>query len=210
MVFSGQRHPGDDALVRRYMADRGFDALQPADERVVRHVETCGRCGARYQTLATRFDEASVASLDAADAVFTDARLARQRERIMRRIDVHGARVLPFPVAELGTRGAARPPSMMRWIAAAAAASLLVGLTAGRVWHLSEESAGTRVARGTVTDPSDVTGGPLVMTAALTRQDLDNALLEEVELALSAPRTPELRAIDALTLEASDAAGPPR
>jgi hypothetical protein len=192
------------------MADRGFDALQPEDERVVRHVETCGPCGARYQTLTTNLDEAAVASLDAADAVFTEARLVHQRERIMRRIDVHGARVLPFPVAELGARRAARQPSMMRWIAAAAAASLLVGLTAGRVWHLSDDAAATRIARATVTSPSDVTGGTRVMTAALTRQDLDNALLAEVELALSSPRTPELRAIDALTLEVSDAALPPR
>jgi hypothetical protein len=134
-VFRDRRHPGDDALVRRYMADRGFDALQPEDERVVRHVETCASCGVRYQAVRTHLDGAAVASLYAADAVFTEERLARQRERIMRRIDVHGARVLPFPAAEPEARGSTRSPSARRWVAAAAAAGLLVGLTAGRVWH---------------------------------------------------------------------------
>ena len=209
-MFRGKRHPNDDALVRRYMADRGFDALQPEDERVVRHVETCAPCGVRYQTFRTHLDEAAVASSDAADAVFTEERLAHQRERIMRRIDVHGARVLPFPVAEPGARGPAHQRSVLRWVTAAAAAGLLVGLTAGRVLHLGDETAATRIARSTAPRPSDVNGSGRVMTAALTRQDLDNALLSEIEMALSSPRTPELRAIDSLTLEVSDTARPPR
>jgi hypothetical protein len=209
-VFRGKRHPSDDALVRRYMADRGFDALQPEDERVVRHVETCAPCGVRYHVMKTHLDGTAVASLDAADAVFTEERLAHQHERIMRRIDVHGARVLPFPVAEPDARASAHSPSVSRWVAAAAAAGLLVGLTAGRVWHLGNDTTATQTAGSSATAPADVNGRGQVITAALARQDLDNAFLSEVEMALSSPRTPELRAIDSLTLEVSDTARAPR
>jgi len=192
------------------MADRGFDALQPGDERVVRHIETCAPCGGRYQTLRTHLDEAAVMSLDAADAVFSDGQLAHQRERIMRRIDVHGARVLPFPVAEPAVRAFAFPRSALRWTAAAAVAGLLVGITAGRVMRVGEERSPAPVASSTAIRPADLNGTGRVMTAALKRQELDNALLSEIELALSSPRTPELRAIDSLTLEVSDTTGPPR
>jgi hypothetical protein len=78
------------------------------------------------------------------------------------------------------------------------------------VLRLGEETAATPIARSAATRPSDVNGSGRVMTAALTRQDLDNALLSEIEMALSSPRTPELRPIDSLTLEVSDTARPPR
>lgn len=203
-MFRGSPHPGDDALIRRYQADRGIEALKPGDERIVRHVEMCGSCGARYETLRAGLDEIGRLSFEAADAAFTADRLVHQRERILRRIDLHGARVLPFPASDHATPAPVLTRPILRWVAAAAAAGLLVGLSAGRMLHLTEESATTTAARR-VTPPAPGTGRAMaVRTATLTAQDLDDVFLSDVELALSAPRTPELRAIDSLTLEVRD------
>lgn len=209
-MFRGKRHPGDEALIRRYMADRGIEALLPEDARVVRHVASCGACGRRYAHLAADLDDAGRLSAGTADAAFTAEHLAHQRERILRRIDQHGARVLPFPAADLGGRGPGQARPVLRWVAAAAAAGLVIGLSAGRLLNLRHESASPQVAARDAAPPVLVSARTTpVRPAAFTLQELDDVFVWDVESS-PAPRTPELRAIYTLTLEARDTIPPAR
>ncbi len=196
-MFSTKRHPGEDALVRWYMADRGLGALDPKDEPVVRHVSSCARCSARYASVCTDLDEAGQAASDAADRVFTPERLLAQRERIMRRLDTAGARVLAFPAADpaIGRHASARP--LMRWVALAAAAGLLIGIATGRLLLPTESTPPSTTTAAARTTP---TIGPQVRSATLTLP-ADDPFLSEVESALSGPRTPELEPIDVMTLQ---------
>lgn len=207
-MLRGKRHPGDDALVRWYMADRGLEALEPADEAVVRHVSGCASCAGRYDAIVRDLDEAAAVSAEAADAAFSPERLMAQRDRILRRLDTQSAKVLAFPVTDMpgGPASSSRP--MMRWVAVAAAAGLVVGLLAGRMFHLGDAPAPTMASRqGVVTRSIGPTEGQ-IRTAALARLAGDDVFMSEVDTALSAPRTPELEAIDAMTLRVQ--AAPPR
>jgi hypothetical protein len=190
------------------MADRGLEALEPTDEAVVRHVSGCAHCAARYDAICCDLDGAAMASAEKADAAFTPERLMLQRERILRRLDSQGAKVLAFPAADVagGSPSSSRP--MLRWVAAAAAAGLLVGLLAGRMFDVGGDPTPTLASRqGAVTRSIGPTEGQ-VRTAALARIAGNDVFMSEVDSALSAPRTPELEAIDAMTLRVQVA--PPR
>jgi hypothetical protein len=81
-------------------------------------------------------DEIAVTATREADAVFTPERLARQQARILQRLEQDGrpGRVIAFPGhPQEGAAPRVRPAT--RWIAAAAAAGLLVGLLAGHLAH---------------------------------------------------------------------------
>jgi hypothetical protein len=196
-VFSTKRHPGDDALVRWYMADRGLGALDPKDESVVRHVSGCVRCTSRYESVSASLDDAAKAAVEAADATFTPERLHAQRERIMRRLDTAGARVLPFPAADAASGRPASSRPMLRWVALAAAAGLLIGIATGRLLQPTTPGAAPATIVAARTAPQI---GAQVRPAAL-KVPADDPFLSEVESALSAPRTPELEPIDVMTLQ---------
>ncbi len=201
-MFRDKSHPDVNALVRRYMADRGLEALKAADEGVVRHVDGCAMCSGRYASLCRDLDGAGQAALDAADEAFSAERLLRQRERILRRLDTAGSRILSFPAAETGMRRGGAARARWGWVAAAAAAGLLIGVVFGQMLHVQDESV--QVARAVRQTPRIGAAAPGVEPAALAISGED--FLSEVDLALSSPRTPELDAIDAMTLRIQ---GPP-
>src|SRR5688572_30023871 len=99
---------------------------------------SCAQCRSRHTTLVGLLsDVETVATLDA-DAAFPADRLARQRARIMQRLEAEGrpGRVITFPAGsqpQEPTLRRTRPAS--RWIAAAAAAAFIVGLLAGHLVH---------------------------------------------------------------------------
>ena len=134
--------------------------------------------------------------------------MERQRDRILRRIDAlqSGPRVLPFPAAGQHGHAAAQPRVFRRWVAAAAVAGLLVGLGAGR---MAFNGGGARTDGGRA--PADRAGGvtgpprqaPTMRALHVESGRDDDQFLSEIELATAAPRTRELRAIYAFTLEES-------
>jgi hypothetical protein len=206
-VLTGKRHLDDALLIRRYLADRGLAALDANDEAPVRHLAHCASCKARYQALHSAYEEARLAALSQAEAACSEDLLARQRERILRRVDAlqSGPRVLPFPaVAQNGTAGA-QPRIIRRWVAAAAVAGLLVGLGAGRLVFRAGDAGSSAVnARRDITPasaPSQVRQAPTMRALHLETGESDDQFLSEIELATTAPRTRELRAIYAFTLE---------
>jgi hypothetical protein len=202
-VFAAKRHLDDNVFIRRYLADRGLAALDAGDEGPLRHLAHCPACEARYQALKVAFDETREAAVADAAAACTADRMEHQRDRILRRIDaLHaGPRVLPFPAAVQHGHAASQPRVFRRWVAAAAAAGLLVGLGVGRM--VFNQGTGTSAdARPQMTSaPASGPQTPVMRALHLEPAANDEEFLSEIELATAAPRTRELRAIYAFTLE---------
>ena len=202
-MFAAKRHLDDDVLIRRYLADRGLAALEPGDEGPLRHLAHCPSCDARYEALRTGFDDSRLAAIADADAACTPDRLEHQRDRILRRIDAlqTGPRVLPFPAVVQSGQAPPQARILRRWVAAAAVASFLVGLGAGRMLFDGTSTATTADARSQAA-PASVRQAPTMRALRVEPAVNDEQFLSEIELATAAPRTRELRAIYAFTLEA--------
>jgi hypothetical protein len=204
-VFAGKRHLDDNALIRRYLADRGLEALDADDEALLRHLVECPACEDRYVALQVAFDQARDEVLADAAVACSPDRMAHQRDRILRRVEAQyaGPRVLPFPAAGQSARAGQQPRVIRRWVAAAAVAGLVVGLTAGRLLHIGEPGAESTARRGPLPAASSAPARQEPVMRAVNVQPVMNEdqFLSEIELATASPRTAELRAIYALTLE---------
>lgn len=180
-------HPDDDRLLSRYL-----DAGAP-DDTLDAHLAWCRACVRRSAELARTLDAIHRAAADEADAAFPAETLAAQRAAVQRRLgaEVCG-RVLPFPVRT--------PPERHPLLTRVAAAALLVALGGAGVMRLAE--------LGRADTPRQATASlrPIqpASTAARTQPVPDESLFAEIELALMAPRTAELRALDDLTPHVRD------
>ena len=191
------RHLPEKRLYDCYYSERTGEAIDP---RAAEHLADCAACGARYAELS-RFLDALRAEGDAQSRdVFTAERLQAQQQQIARRLEHvgHPARVISFP-AQLVHRSisSSTAPMAPRWIAAAAAAGLFVGVALGASyqwdWH-------NQVARSVLTGDVNVRLSPIATRGSRSNDvAADDAFLLELELALDRPRTRELIAYDALT-----------
>jgi hypothetical protein len=188
-------HVNDDRLLECYYAERGGE---PVDPRVVDHLTDCTACSERYADVVRVLDEVRTTGIAEADAIFTTDHLRAQRQHIAARLEHVGrsARVISFPrhtdggVMTLTTRRI--PP---RWIGAAAAAGLFIGVALGASYQWE--------SRARDTDPFGRASARLapVATRGSGAADVaaDDAFLSELDAALDRPRTRELLAYDALT-----------
>ena len=206
-------HLHDDRLFDCYVSERSGETPDP---RAAEHLGDCRECSVRYGELTRFMDTLRADGQAEADDIFTADRLRAQQHAIARRLELVGrpARVLSFP----GAPGAHGAPGASfraigsttsriapRWIAAAAAAGLFVGAGLGMSYQWELRSGGvasglsrtlqrTRVERGASRPTPVATYGTSQADVAA-----DEAFLSDLELALDRPRTPELRAYDALT-----------
>jgi hypothetical protein len=134
------------------------------------------------QAAAALLAEISAAATAEADAVFTPERLARQQARILHRLDQDGrpGRLLAFPGHPHDTP-ALRPRPTSRWIAAAAAAGLVIGLLAG---HLAHDMPGRAVAPDTAMRATDE---PPAALRAVATSFSEDEFLGQLELAADRP-----------------------
>ena len=194
------QHLHDDRLFDCYLAVRGGETLDPP---VAEHLTDCDECSQRYTALTQFMDGLKSEATAEADAIFTLDRLRVQRQQIARRLDLlgHPARVITFPgrLAAHPVASVIRPAR--RWIAAAAAAGLFIGVGTGLFldWDGVRRPGrrATALARQTLlTAPSSVLEPP-------ARPDPSDAdvvdFLSEIEQAGDRPRIRELLAVDALT-----------
>ncbi len=145
--------------------------------------------------LDTLADAQAAAEADA-DAAFTPERAAAQRAAIMARLGgATDQRVLSFPprAAEPAPRAVSRAPRpALGWMLTAAAAGLVVGVGTGQgisvEWPTRETST-----QGRVVTP------PVPVASPVQADENDDAILSEVEVALSGRGVDELRPLDALT-----------
>ena len=207
MKYRGH-HLQEERLFDCYLATKGGEQLDPP---VAEHLTDCDDCGARYAELAEFMDGLSAEAAAEADAVFSPERLRAQRLHIDRRIEHlgHAARVITFPARADGQHfgpSAARP--VRRWVAAAAAAGLFIGVAAGLFFDRQTARGFSRhptaTARQTVlTSPAGLLDSDRLETRVeFVRPDAfesDQAFLSEIELAGERPRILELTAVDALT-----------
>jgi hypothetical protein len=195
-------HLEEECLFDCYLAVRGGQILDPP---VAEHLTDCDACGGRYAELTQFMESLGIEATAEADAVFTVDRLRAQRQQITRKIEHlgHPARVITFPGrAARPYVGSSTARPGRRWIAAAAAAGLFVGVGTG-VFFDWERAPGRRTggvfARQMVlTAPA----GRIESRIEITRPDPSDevrAFLSELELAGERPRIQVLSAVDALT-----------
>ena len=193
-------HLQEERLFDSYLAER---AGTPLDPPVAEHLADCEGCSSRYADLSAFMDGLRRDGEAEADVIFTPERLRLQQQQIDRRIALVGrpARVLSFPGRLVqrtisGSGGRTAP----RWLAAAAAAGLFVGVAVGasyqwRAQLQSRESFLSEASRARAQRLSPVaTRGTGAADVAA-----DDAFLSDLEIALERPHTRELQAFDALT-----------
>ena len=187
-------HLQEKRLFDSYLTERSG---APIDPPVAEHLADCGACSTRYAEL-TAFMDALRRDGDAdADAVFTPERLRAQQQQIQRRLEQLGrsARVISFPSRIVRrTLTASTSRSAPRWIAAAAAAGLFVGVAVGASyqWNANGRRVSSLIAREAAA-PMAARGSNAADVVA------DDDFLSDLEVALERPHTRELLAIDAFT-----------
>jgi hypothetical protein len=187
------RHVQDERLLDAYLAAQH---REPIDPPVAEHLADCGACGGRYEELAQVMDALRAEGVAEADAVFTHERLRQQHQQVARRIEHVGraARIISFPgqFVRRTITASSTSPAASRWVAAAAAAGLFIGVALGASYGWG--ARGERALPGDMRlRPVATQGTDPVSVAA------DDAFLSELELALERPHTRELLAFDALT-----------
>src|SRR5437868_5870140 len=104
------------------------------DPRLAEHLTDCGECGARYADLTRFMDGLRTGGELEADVIFTAERLRTQQQQIARRLEyAHRlGRVIAFP-GPIARRAftVSTVRTAPRWVAAAAAAGLFVGIALG-------------------------------------------------------------------------------
>jgi hypothetical protein len=180
-------HVSDDQLIEVCLAADG-SAAHAADWT------SCGQCRSRHAVLSEMLSDVRTAADVETATAFPADRLARQRARIMHRLESEGrpGRVISFPAGshpQEPTLRRTRPAS--RWIAAAAAAAFVVGLLAGHLVH-SLPTATTPIVQSRV---GSVPSSNRPFLAVVS----DDEFLGQVELAAGRTSPAPLRALDALT-----------
>jgi hypothetical protein len=186
-----RRHLDDTAFSELWSAAAaGGDATVAAPD--ADHLESCAACRARYDAFTDWLADARVDAIAAADEVFPAERLASQQSQILRRLEVleRPARVIAFP--KYAQPVAINRSGPQRWIAAAAAAGLIVGLGAGELLDLRRSSR-LRPLATVDTAPISQSARGAVQPISLNS---DDALLYDADLS---PRVEALQALDGIT-----------
>lgn len=168
------------------------------------HLAECTVCRTRIEAATGVLGGWTDAAVAEADAQFSVERLAHQREAVMRKLALAGqpACVIAFP--SRGARGPAGHGVARRWVAAAAVAGLCVGLLTGRALGPFSGSP-ARPGLATAQSRRSAVGEPLFApsvrqaTALGDPDEVDEAFLHELDLAVMAPRIAPLATLDALT-----------
>jgi len=177
------RHLSDDRLVEICL-----DGAHAAD----RHLAGCAACEARRARIARLLTETSAVATAEADRAFGDERLARQRARILQRLEHEGrpGRLITFPASQAPVP-ALRSRPRTRWIAVAASAGLVIGLLAGQVSQQFRGGAWMPAAASLEPD------APALQAVSMTLSEEE--LLGQLELVTEGTTGSALRPLDDLT-----------
>jgi anti-sigma factor RsiW len=201
-------HLQDDALYDCYYAERRGEPIDPPSAE---HLVDCDACARRYADVGAFLTTLSADAETEVDTLFPAERLRQQQQDIAKRLELVGraARVITFPGRRSVTPPQTARPSATRittrWIAAAAAAGLFVGVAAGTFFNFvpgfdfsgnvrGNAVAATRQASSAL--PSHLSS-PVKPAAEIV--DTDDRFMSDLESVLDRPHTSELIAFDALT-----------
>jgi hypothetical protein len=191
----------DDAALAAIWTDRSLSGV-PASHP---HLQTCAACRSRFLAFSGWLEDLRSEATAEADEAFPAERLAAQHAQIFRRLEAaeRPARVIAFPKF---SRPLASPSSSAsRWVAAAAAAGLIVGVGVGQLTDLrSSLTRRAPAAETRLVDARRAADRPEagIVTASTTVGD--EKLLSDVDATLSRPAVPELRALDEFTPRAGE------
>jgi anti-sigma factor RsiW len=196
-VIFRARHLQEDRLFECYLAEQGGEPIEPP---AAEHLTDCTDCNARYADLRRFMDGLRTEADAELDEIFPQERMRAQQQHIARRVEQLGrhARVISFP----GYRPAQLAPGWRshvapRWIGAAAAAGLAMGIGLGSVYY--SHAPGGAPQTVAINSIAQSVNAPAVASAPAILSDVNEAFLSELELALERPRTQELVALDELT-----------
>ncbi|MGH9255034.1 MAG: hypothetical protein ACRD3C_10740 [Vicinamibacterales bacterium] len=181
-----KEHLSDDRLIHVCL-----DNAPVAAERL--HLDSCPTCAERGAHLARMLTDVASVAVAEADAVFDADRLAKQRGRILQRLEQEGrpGRIITFPFSHPhGSSLRAKPG--MRWIAGAAAAGLLIGVLAGHLAHVVPGQWRLSPAQATL-QPAGAT------LRAVSTTMSEEELLGLLEVAIEGTGGASLRPLDDLT-----------
>jgi len=208
------RHLHDDRLFECFVAERSGEGIDPP---AAEHLADCASCAGRYEELRAFLNGLRAEADGEVDALFSSEALREQQQQIARRLEHlgHGARVISFPTHPVAAGAHARAGRLTpRWIAAAAAAGLFVGVgvgsffqTGARLTRLHPAPASAPAVPGAgpqrpmpVPSPAEpVLASSTEPSGGAGAADSNDEFISELELALERPRTRELRALDELT-----------
>jgi len=206
-MISRAPHLQDDALVECYYAARRGETVDPPSAE---HLADCGDCARRYSEVGTFLTTLSHDADADIDALFPPERLRAQQQDITRRLMLVGraARVISFP-GRVGGAVTARPQTptsrvVFRWVAAAAAAGLFVGVAASSMFNAFPRGSVARDARRPGVTSASRQGSTMqsrLLPAGVEQavEDMDDMFMSDLESVLERPHTSELVAFDALT-----------
>jgi hypothetical protein len=193
----------DDAAIAAIWTDSALDGHRPAHP----HLGICTDCRTRFDLFAGWLEDLRVEASAEVDKAFPAERLAAQHAHIFRRIEAaeRPARVIAFP--KIPAPLTSRSSHASRWIAAAAAAGLMVGVGVGQMMDLrhalggetSRSEARLSVGQRPAERPASV--------VTVSTMSGDEAFLLDLDASLSRPSVPELRAIDDFTPRAGEQPG---
>jgi hypothetical protein len=199
------QHLLEERLFECYLAERAGERPDPP---AAEHLADCEPCSERYADLTAFMENLQAEGTAEADAVFTPDRLKAQHQRIVERLlhVAHPARVIRFPgrrsvdfVRRSMTTSTSHGSS--RWIAAAAAAGLFIGVAVGASYNYGAHSRSSQVFAPQVAAPLL---SPVAVRADNKQSAADDDFLSDLEIALERPHTRELLAFDAFTPHARD------
>jgi hypothetical protein len=188
----------DDAGLTALWTDAWATGVRPQHP----HLESCPTCRARLAELSSWLETLRLDATTEADQSFSPERLAAQHAQIFRRLAAaeRPARVIAFP--RFAQPLTSRTSHASRWIAAAAAAGLIVGVGVGQLMDLRHSLSPQPTTQARVAPVTMARGiDPRTESISVTR---DEAFLSELDASLSHAAVPELRALDAFTPRAGD------
>jgi hypothetical protein len=193
-------HPADDRLIALYFGD---EAVGTDERRFVRqHLHGCEACTWRYTELTAPLERLRQDAASEADEVFTPMRLEQQKSAILDRLDGAAAdrKVIAFPAAAARmNRPVIRRP-LSRWVAAAAAAGLLIGLMGGRILPVGTGPIQPQASAARTAMPAVPTPVALVSDSPLPVDfEGDELVLSEIDSAVHTQRIAALSALDEMT-----------
>jgi hypothetical protein len=206
--LAGNRHLDDSRF-----ADMWSRAVASGEPAVDPHLSTCAECQSRYAAFTDWLERLHDDARDEAEEAFPPERLAAQQAQVMRRLEAleRPARVIMFP--RFGRPVTSTQGHAQRWIAAAAAAGLVIGLAAGQffdVRHIFAPAARTSSSQlqARVATQSQPAAPQVVPASVSTSSVSDETIFFGGDPARVSGHLQMLRAIDDITPRARDIDGP--
>jgi hypothetical protein len=197
---SSGRHLDDAALAEIWSA-----AVATGEAASDQHLNGCAQCRARYAAFTNWLDRIRDDAHAEADELFTAERLAAQQALVFRRLEAleRPARVIAFP--KFGRPATSTQGHAQRWIAAAAAAGLVIGLAAGQFVDIRDALSGGR-SRATAVQTARATQTTLSPGPAVTPASATSAADEKLFFgdAVDRVRVSTLQPMDDITPRARD------